>query len=85
LGIFFAYIGFKMYHLPIRRGAGWAWGARSRGRAFMRGVGVPSSLGSDGWAGERGLDVESAREMVRGPGQGRIKPETGEGMAVRVE
>ncbi|KAJ5185752.1 Phosphatidic acid phosphatase type 2/haloperoxidase [Penicillium cf. griseofulvum] len=87
LGIFFAYIGFNMYHLPIRRGAGWAWGARSRGRAFMRGVGVPSSLGTDGWAGERGLDVESAgREiMVRGQGQGHVKPESGEGMAVRLE
>ncbi|KGO74176.1 Phosphatidic acid phosphatase type 2/haloperoxidase [Penicillium italicum] len=55
LGLFFAYIAFNMYHLPIRRGAGWAWGARSRGRAFLRGVGVPGSLGTDGWAGDRGV------------------------------
>ncbi|KAJ5383185.1 Phosphatidic acid phosphatase type 2/haloperoxidase [Penicillium concentricum] len=95
IGIFFAYIAFKMYHLPIRRGAGWAWGARSRGRAFARGVGVPSSLGTDGWAGERGLDVDvegaaAVREMVlRGQGQAHaqrhFKPESGEGMSVRLE
>ncbi|CAI7595896.1 unnamed protein product [Penicillium palitans] len=87
IGIFFAYIGFNMYHLPIRRGAGWAWGARTRGRAFLRGVGVPSSLGTDGWAG----DVEAAaavREMAfrnQGQGQGRVKPEGSEGEAVRLE
>ncbi|KAJ5589291.1 hypothetical protein N7537_011969 [Penicillium hordei] len=93
LGIFFAYIGFNMYHLPIRRGAGWAWGARSRRRAFLRGVGVPSSLGTDGWAGDRGLDgdVEGAaavREMgYRNQGQGldRVKPDGGEGPAARLE
>lgn len=93
LGIFFAYIGFNMYHLPIRRGAGWAWGARSRRRAFGRGVGVPSSLGTDGWAGERGLDgdVEGAaamREMGfrnQGQGQGHVNPEGSEGEAVRPE
>ncbi|KAJ5186392.1 hypothetical protein N7449_011156 [Penicillium cf. viridicatum] len=93
LGIFFAYIGFNMYHLPIRRGAGWAWGARSRRRAFLRGVGVPSSLGTDGWAGERGLDsdVEGAaavREMGfrhQGQGQGRVKPNGSEGEAARLD
>ncbi|CAI7584163.1 unnamed protein product [Penicillium glandicola] len=93
LGVFFAYIAFNMYHLPIRRGAGWAWGARSRKRAFVRGVGFPSSLGNDGWAGEWALDgdVEGAgvRDMVvRGQGaqgQGRIKPEGSEGEAVRLE
>ncbi|CAG8886024.1 unnamed protein product [Penicillium egyptiacum] len=94
IGIFFAYIGFNMYHLPIRRGAGWAWGARSQRRAFGRGVGFPSSLGTDGWAGERGLDVDvegaaAVREMAfRGQGQGHaqtqghIKPESTEGQAV---
>lgn len=97
LGIFFAYIGFNMYHIPIRRGAGWAWGARSRGRAFGRGVGFPSSLGTDGWAGERALDVDiegaaAVRQMgVRGNGQGHaqgqehVKPVSSEGEAVRLE
>ncbi|KGO70053.1 Phosphatidic acid phosphatase type 2/haloperoxidase [Penicillium expansum] len=93
LGLFFAYIAFNMYHLPIRRGAGWAWGARSRGRAFLRGVGVPSSLGTDGWAGERGVDGDvegaaAAREMSfrgQGQGQGRVKPESSQGEAIRLE
>ncbi|KAJ5667692.1 uncharacterized protein N7477_006262 [Penicillium maclennaniae] len=49
IGIFFAYIGFRMYHLPIQRGAGWAWGPRGPRRAFLRGVGFPSSLGVDSW------------------------------------
>lgn len=48
-----------MYHLPIRRGAGWAWGARSRRRAFLRGVGFPSSLGTDGWAYTHSSDVDT--------------------------
>ncbi|KAI1832116.1 hypothetical protein DTO027I6_9514 [Penicillium roqueforti] len=91
IGLFFAYIAFNMYHLPIRRGGGWAWGARSRRRAFVRGVGFPSSLGTDGWADERGLDVDvegaaAVRDMVfRGQAQGRIKPESSESEAVRHE
>ncbi|CAI7578409.1 hypothetical protein N7533_000393 [Penicillium manginii] len=67
LGIFFAYIGFRMYHLPIQRGAGWAWGPRARRRAFIRGIGFPSSLGTDSWsyapkaeqAGHNGIYAES--------------------------
>lgn len=50
MGILFAYIGFRMYHLPVQRGAGWSWGPRSRRRAFLRGFGVPSSLGIDSWS-----------------------------------
>ncbi|KAJ5949775.1 hypothetical protein N7454_001359 [Penicillium verhagenii] len=50
MGMAFAWIGFNMYHLPIRRGAGWAWGPRANRRAFIRGVGFPSSLGVDSWA-----------------------------------
>ncbi|KAJ5600740.1 hypothetical protein N7450_001807 [Penicillium hetheringtonii] len=50
LGIVFAYIGFRMYHMPIQRGAGWAWGPRARRRAFIRGIGFPSSVGIDSWS-----------------------------------
>lgn len=49
MGIVFAYIGFRMYHMPIQRGAGWAWGPRTGRRAFLRGIGFPSSLGTDSW------------------------------------
>ncbi|CAG7918858.1 unnamed protein product [Penicillium olsonii] len=89
LGIFFAYIGFNMYHMPIRRGAGWAWGARSRGRAFIRGVGFPSSVGTDGWAFDARdatgpMDVENAPGMQRAP-YGHPKPESAEGPGSRLE
>lgn len=68
LGILFAYIGFRMYHLPIQRGAGWAWGPRARRRAFIRGVGFPSSVGTDSWSyapeveqgGRKGIHPESS-------------------------
>lgn len=50
MGIVFAWVGFHMYHLPIRRGGGWAWGPRGRRRAFIRGIGFPSSVGTDSWS-----------------------------------
>jgi hypothetical protein len=59
IGIFFAYIGFRMYHLPIQRGAGWAWGPRGPRRAFLRGVGFPSSLGIDSWTHAQKTDKAS--------------------------
>ncbi|KAL8770117.1 MAG: hypothetical protein Q9209_004155 [Squamulea sp. 1 TL-2023] len=40
MGIFLAYFGFRMYHLPIRRGGGWSWGPRSESRAFGTFVGT---------------------------------------------
>ncbi|KAJ5469246.1 hypothetical protein N7539_008864 [Penicillium diatomitis] len=50
IGIFFAWIGIRMYHLPLQRGAGWTWGPRSPRRAFVRGMGFPSSVGTDSWS-----------------------------------
>ncbi|KAJ8129510.1 hypothetical protein O1611_g4120 [Lasiodiplodia mahajangana] len=41
-GTLFAYFSFRYYHLPIGRGAGWAWGPRSRSRAFFAGIGSPN-------------------------------------------
>ncbi|KAJ5811745.1 Phosphatidic acid phosphatase type 2/haloperoxidase [Penicillium riverlandense] len=64
MGLVFAWIGFRMYHMPIRRGAGWAWAARSRGRAFFRGFGVPSSLGSDSWSSMRATRREEPGEDI---------------------
>ena len=40
MGIVISYISFRMYHLPIRRGAGWSWGPRSVSRAWGIGVGT---------------------------------------------
>ena len=40
MGILISYISFRMYHLPIRRGAGWSWGPRSASRAWGIGMGT---------------------------------------------
>lgn len=40
VGIMTAWVGFRWYHLPITRGAGWSWGPRSPARAWGIGVGV---------------------------------------------
>lgn len=53
IGIFFAWFGFRWYHLPIRTGAGWSWGARSRERAFYTGLGIPTYVGEEGWSSEK--------------------------------
>jgi membrane-associated phospholipid phosphatase len=42
LGTVTAIFSFRLYHLPISQGAGWAWGPRSRDRAFWAGIGVGS-------------------------------------------
>jgi len=40
LGILAAWFAFRWYQMPIRQGAGWAWGPRSADRAFGVGVGI---------------------------------------------
>lgn len=40
MGFVLAWAAFRLYHLPIRRSAGWAWGPRSSSRAFGVGVGA---------------------------------------------
>lgn len=50
IGIMTAVFSFRWYHLPISQGAGWAWGARSRDRAFGIPVGTGSYVGSEGWS-----------------------------------
>jgi hypothetical protein len=44
IGIFFAWLGFRLYNPPLARGNGWAWAARSPHRSFFRGI------GDEGWA-----------------------------------
>jgi membrane-associated phospholipid phosphatase len=39
MGLLAAIYAFRYYHLPVRAGAGWAWGPRSNDRAFWAGVG----------------------------------------------
>ena len=49
VGILSAWFSFRWYHLPVRHGQGWAWGPRTRDRAFAIGVGVGNYVGSEGW------------------------------------
>ncbi|KAF5240866.1 hypothetical protein FANTH_9387 [Fusarium anthophilum] len=39
MGLIASIFAFRYYHLPIRAGAGWAWGPRSDERAFWAGIG----------------------------------------------
>lgn len=50
IGITTSWFSFRWYHLPITRGAGWAWGPRSYQRAWGIGVGVGSYVGTEGWS-----------------------------------
>jgi hypothetical protein len=40
MGFVLAWASFRMYHLPVRRGAGWSWGPRSVDNAWGVGVGA---------------------------------------------
>ncbi|KAF2003288.1 PAP2 domain-containing protein [Amniculicola lignicola CBS 123094] len=53
IGIISSWFSFRWYHLPITRGAGWAWGPRSFERAWGIGVGVGSYVGTEGWSHRR--------------------------------
>lgn len=60
MGILAAWVGFRWYHLPVRRAAGWSWGPRSAGRAWGVGVGVQGYVDDEeAWKSRRG-DLELA-------------------------
>jgi membrane-associated phospholipid phosphatase len=65
LGIGMAWLGFRMYHLPIQRGSGWSWGARTRQRAFGVEVGVSTHVGDEGW--ERAKLARRNEHVGNGP------------------
>lgn len=46
IGIITAIYSFRYYHMPIMAGAGWAWGPRSKDRAFWAGVGRLGYVGT---------------------------------------
>ncbi|WPG99634.1 Hypothetical protein R9X50_00245200 [Acrodontium crateriforme] len=62
IGILTASFSFRWYHLPLNRGQGWAWGARSRERAFGICVGTSGYVGNEGWERTRKrTDIEVGR------------------------
>lgn len=58
MGILAAWAGFRWYHLPVRRGAGWSWGPRSTGRAWGVGVGVQGYVDEEERWKSRQKDLE---------------------------
>ena len=66
MGITLSWISFRLYHLPIRRGAGWSWGPRSAERAWGIGVGVPGYAGSE--LGSKRSDIEAGNHSANGSG-----------------
>lgn len=56
IGVFTSIFAFRYYHLPIRQGAGWAWGPRSHDKAWWSGV------GSYSFATEKGDFIRSGDE-----------------------
>ncbi|KAH8425795.1 phosphatase PAP2 family protein [Aspergillus melleus] len=63
MGVVFAWVGFRLYHLPIMRGAGWSWGARSPRHAFFKGIGLSSHVGADNWSNTG--EVQATTETER--------------------
>jgi membrane-associated phospholipid phosphatase len=59
IGAIAAYLSFRLYHLPIQGGAGWAWRARRRERAFWLGIGVPSYTSEIQHADGKKYDLEN--------------------------
>jgi len=65
IGTITAYFAFRYYHMPIRAGGGWAWGPRSRDKAFWAGLGS-WSYASDKQHWIRGEDEEARRLRIPG-------------------
>ena len=71
IGLVCAWFGFRWYHLPVRQGAGWAWGARSRERAFGVPVGVSGYVGDEGWSTK---NHDEPRDLEEGRAEGSEDP-----------
>ncbi|KAK5731437.1 hypothetical protein LTR17_011399 [Elasticomyces elasticus] len=59
IGSLSAWFSFRWYHLPFQRGQGWAWGPRSRERAFGIGVGTQGYVGKEGWESTKEHEAQS--------------------------
>ena len=67
MGAIISWASFRLYHLPIRRGAGWSWGPRSASRAWYIGVGVSDYAGDDQDRRKRDLEGgESTNQFANG-------------------
>ncbi|KAL2756147.1 hypothetical protein ACRALDRAFT_1081874 [Sodiomyces alcalophilus JCM 7366] len=71
IGLLSSTFAFYYYHLPIRHGAGWAWGPRSNDKAWWAGVGSYSYA-----TGKKDLDVSGDAEKSVGFGPNGQAPST---------
>lgn len=84
IGTTCAFFAFRWYHLPIMRGAGWAWGPRAADKAWWAGVGS-LSYATDWEADvEGGLRQRMAQDSSIAMEEGR-KPEIGREASGRYE
>jgi membrane-associated phospholipid phosphatase len=79
IGIVTSWFSFRFYHLPITRGAGWAWGPRSYNRAWGIGVGRGTYVGTEGWSKGGRSETAGMNGGMDGNGVGGImhEPERG--------
>ena len=65
-GLIFSWSSFRMYHIPVTQGDGWAWGPRSASSAFGISIGtsgyveksLPRKKSDDIEAGQANTDIE---------------------------
>ena len=65
IGILTSWFSFRWYHLPVLRGQGWAWGPRTRSRAFLIGVGTGGWVDYEGRRRQRVGRLGNAAEAER--------------------
>lgn len=58
IGLITSVVSFRYYHLPLGRGAGWAWAPRSKDKAFWAG------LGSNSYAKDRDQVAMQEEQLV---------------------
>ena len=69
LGSLFAWTGFRLYNLPLKSGAGWAWGPRSPSNAFFAGIGYASYI-DEGSSDDSYVLPQCEEPTVRASGNG---------------
>lgn len=76
IGILTAWFSFRWYHLPLNRGQGWAWGPRSKSRAWGIPVGVGNYVGEEGHYSSSAQPRHTKREMTRSSGSDEGRRDT---------
>lgn len=78
IGFTTSWVSFRWYHAPLRRGAGWSWGPRSKDKAWAVGLGVQGYAGDAEW--KKSTDPETG--LIVGP-QSETEEPLSEGAAQR--